>query len=231
MADDHLVVVPHSPGPLVPLDPPRRGRDELDELIDDLFPDTDEGPGAFDAALVAVGLVLLGWRLAGGPPLALAGGLVALGLGCVLPVRWLAQRLRRRRRNATARAGVPLNVGHETTARLAGAYDDLGAAAAGEAEVAAAHGALLEVATLLRGRVPSSDRERTYVTERAAAIENLAAAVRERRSAANSGDPDGPDPALVLDARAGLDALTGPDALARLDELAAEARRRPHAGR
>src|SRR5690606_10190225 len=124
-----------------------------------------------DALLVALGLGLLGWRLAGGPAVALVGGVAALGLGCVLPVRWLAQRVRRRRRNAIARTGVPLHAGHEATARLVRAYDGLGAAAS-TAEVAAAHGALLEVATLLRGRPPGSDRERAYVTERAVAIED-----------------------------------------------------------
>lgn len=231
MADDRLVVVPHSPGPLVPLDRPERGRDDLDELIDDLFPDTDEGPGSFDAALVAVGLGLVGWRLAGGPTAALVGGVVALALGCILPVRWLAQRvqrrLRRRRRDAIAATGVLLHVSHPVTARLVHAYDDLAetTGSTASAEAAAAHGALLEVATLLRGRAPGSDREREYAAERAAAIEGLGAAVRLRREPpAGGGEPDGPDPGLLIEARGELDALTGRNALTHLDELTAEAR-------
>ena len=43
----NFVVVPHRPGPLLSLDTGRsqRARDDLDELIDDLFPDVDERPG------------------------------------------------------------------------------------------------------------------------------------------------------------------------------------------
>lgn len=232
MANGRVVVVPHSPGPVTPLDPPERGRDDLDELIDELFPDTDEGPGWFDAGLVAVGLGLLGWRLAGGPVAALVAGSAALALGCILPVRWLGQRVqrrrRRRRREAIAATGVPLQAAHAATARLVRAYDDL-AAATGvtgarwdhDAEAAAAHGALLEVATLLRGRPPGSDREGEYVAVRAAAIEELTAAVRDRR---DRDGPAAPDAGLLLEARGELDALTGRNALTRLDELTAEAR-------
>jgi hypothetical protein len=247
MQSGRAVVVPHSPGPLVPLDRPQRGRDDLDELIDELFPDTDEGPGWFDAGLVALAAGLVGWRVAGGPTAALVAGGAALALGCILPLRWVGQRLQRRRhrrrREAIAATGVLLHVANPATAGLVQAYDDLaavtgtgstaGTAGAGwhhDAGTDAAHGALLEVATLLRGRAPGSDGERDYVTARAVAIEGLTAAVREardRRRAGGRADADdvaGPDPALVVEARRELEAMTGNSALSRLDELTTEAR-------
>jgi hypothetical protein len=235
MAKDRVVVVPHSPGPVVPLDRPERGRDELDELIDELFPDTDEGPGWFDVALVAAGVGLVAWRLAGGPTAALVAGGVALALGSILPVRWLGQRVQRRRhrrrREALAARGVPLQVADPATERLVRAYEDLAQATGGVgtrrehgAEFAAAHGALLEVATQLRGRMPGSDSEREYTIARAAAIEELADALRRRQDPAPAGASPGPDPELVLEARNELDAITGTNALTRLDELTAEAK-------
>jgi hypothetical protein len=91
------IVVPHAPGPLVRPDAARRDRDDLDDVIDELFPDTDEPPGWFDAGLLGVAAALIGWALAGGPGWALVVGVVCLALGVVLPVRWLWRRARARR--------------------------------------------------------------------------------------------------------------------------------------
>jgi hypothetical protein len=234
--DDGSVVVPHVPGPIVRLHRPVRSRDDLDELIDELFPDTDEGPGWFDAGLVAIAAGLVGWGLAGGPTGALVVGGIALFLGSILPVRWVWRRVDRRRQLRRQRAlvarGVPLDLGHVATAHLVRMYDDLrracagagstaGAAGASGPEVAAAHSAVLEVATLLGGRTPESADEIAYVGARAAAIERLALVMREPRAGS---EPAGPDPALVIEARNELDSLTGANALTRLDELTAEAR-------
>lgn len=237
-ADEHderrIVVVPHRPGPLVPLsrDPSAAGRrspDDLDLLIDDLFPDTEEGPSWFDLALAAVGVGLLAWgSVAGGPSWSIGLGVVALALGAILPLRWawrtVVARRESRRRSALLAVGVPLDVSAAPTARLAAAHASAlacppSADPAVAAAHAAAHAAVLEAATLLAGRVPSTPDEQSYVDARASAIESLAAALRDRPAAS------GPDASLVLEARAELDAITGSSALTRLEDLTAEARR------
>ncbi|HEX8582233.1 MAG TPA: hypothetical protein VF640_07885 [Acidimicrobiales bacterium] len=210
-----LVVVPPAPGPLVRPDGARR-RDELDDLVDELFPDSDEGPGWFDGVLVAGGGGLTAWgALAGGPAIALALGPVALALGCVLPARAMWRAGRRRRREATLGRGLPLDAADPSTARLVAAYERLLAAAGGQRAdaVAAGHGALSEVASLLRGRPPSSERERSYVAERAAAIEDLAAALAAA-----------PDRSALLAAREELDEATGTGSLVWLRSLTEEER-------
>lgn len=222
-----MIVVPHSPGPLRrPASESRRDRDELDELIDDLLPDSDERPGGFDVALLAAGLVLAGWAmLFDGPTFALVVGVIALALGCILPVRsaWRgAHRRRQARRHAsTLGRGVPMDSVHPATVRLAGAYDEL--LALGEVEsgtMAAAHSALIEAATLLHGRAPASEKELDYVEQRASAIEELVAALREA-----DGTVDGAvEHAALIEAREELDAIGEFSSLARLVELIAEAR-------
>ena len=219
-----LIVVPPVPGPLVRPDQPRRDRDELDEVIDELFPDSDEPPGWFDAGLLAAAAALIGWALAGGPGWALVVGLGCLALGVVLPARWLWRRARTAR-SARHAAGVPLPpLGDDpAVARLVQAYDSLGELVSDDADPAriAAHGAVLEVATLLAGRPAGSAAEREYVTTRAAALEDLTGALRSRPLATGA---DRLDPTLVAQARDELDALTGGGSLGRLTDLIAEAR-------
>ena len=225
-----IVVVPHRPGPLVTLSGDsaaagRRSPDDLDLLIDDLFPDTEEGPSWFDLALAAVGVGLLAWgSVAGGPSWAIGLGVVALALGAILPLRWawrtVVARRESRRRSALLAAGVPLDVSAASTARLAAAHAAaLASLPSADPAMAAAHAAVLEAATLLAGRAPSTPDEQSYVDARASAIESLTAALLDRPAAS------GPDASLVLEARAELDALTGSSALTRLEDLAAEARR------
>ena len=254
MAVDHergddrhdVVVVPHRPGPLVPLDrvrPPRE-RDDLDDLIDELVPDIDEGPGPFDLALVATGAGLLAWEAFGtAPSIVAAAGVAALGLGLILPLRTAWRRLRRRgegrRRAEVLDRGVPLVVSSPGVATLVDSYTEL----VGLTEritpsiatpaLAAAHGALAEVATLLGGRVPASEREIGYVRTRAKAVAELVATLRPSARAV-AGAPDeaehhsdvGTD--AVLSAREELDAITASSSVDRLDELTAELRDRRH---
>jgi hypothetical protein len=216
--DDRFVIVPHAPAPLVR---PGAGRDGLDDLIDELLPDTDEGPGPTDAALVAGGGAVVAWSLLGSPPVAATvAGVVALGLGCILPLRsawrWVAGRRR-------AGAGHLLRVDHDLLARLIAAHDAVDGVAAptGEAR-AAAHGAVLEVASLLEGRTPASKGETRYVAARVSALEALVAALQDL----DDGGAPAVAPDLVVEAREELDALGGVSALSRLDDVTAEIRAR-----
>lgn len=226
-----LVVVPRTPGPLVSLQAGPRDRDDLDELIDELFPDVDEPPGWFDAALLVVGAGLVVAGLIGAvPTLGLVAGLAALGIGCVLPVRvaWRSarRRLQGRRHAALLTTGVAFDTSSPEAARLLGTYRDLVAAAAGTdlegPAVAAAHGALLDAATLLDGRSPASAAERTYVDERATAIADLAETLR----AAEAGEL--PEPDTLVEARAELDELTRSSSVQWLEALIDEARTHRH---
>lgn len=219
--DDSVVIVPVTPGRVVW--PGRHSRDGLDDLIDELLPDTDEGPGPTDAALVAGGAAAVAWSVLGAPPVAVTvAGVAALGLGSILPLRagwrWLVGRRRRR--------DLRLRVDGPEVARLVTAYEALDEVpVTTDAARAAAHGALLEVATLLNGRPPTSDAERRYVAARTAAVEALVAALRELDS--EGPPPDGaPAPELVVQAREELDALGGTSALSRLDDVTAEIRDR-----
>ena len=207
-----------------------KDKDGLDDLIDELLPDTDEGPGPMDAALVAGGALAVGWSVIGTAPLpATVAGIAALGLGSILPVRSAWRWFTGRRRRAATGGGIPLRIDHPALVRLASAYDALDGlpATTGPAR-GAAHGAVLEVASLLDGRTPASDGEHRYIGVRVAAVEELVDALRAL-------DALGPTPAdeaqpvaadLVVEAREELDALGGVSALSRLDEVTAEIRAR-----
>jgi hypothetical protein len=97
--------------------------------------------------------------------------------------------------------------------------------------IAAAHGALLEAASLLGGRAPRSERESDYVDQRAISIEALVGALRESLSGnPSSGNEPVPglEPGALVDAREELDRVGGFSSLSRLDELTEEARIRRH---
>jgi hypothetical protein len=229
--DGHaIVVVPGVPGPLIELGKVnRRSRDDLDELIDELLPDSDDGPGWFDLGLIGAGVGMIGWGVVG-PRLALFFGIAALVLGCVLPIRSGWRRIERsrdaRRRSAALAGGVPMTMADPVTARLVRAYEAIIGAGVGRSAVAAAHSAVLEVASLLRGRAPASDGERAYVTERAKAIEDLAEALHERQSAATDVAPAAGDvdPAVELKVRQELEMIGGVNSLAWLKEVTDEVR-------
>lgn len=234
-----FVVVPHRPGPLVALDAGRsqRARDDLDHLIDDLFPEVEDGPGWFDALLVSVGVGLLAWTWIGElPGIVTVLGVAALALGCILPMRAAWRRARQgrehRRRQGLLERGIPIDVTSPGAAALARAYEDLLTIASdrrselGDPAIAAAHGALLEVASLLKGRSPVSERERGYVGKRSTAIAELAEVLRDapRGDDAASGDQLEIDPDALLAAREELDEIAPLNAVTRLEELIAEAR-------
>lgn len=230
--DPGFVVVPERPGLLLrPTTTAARPRDDLDEVIDELLPSVDGGPGAFDVALVAVGLGLLGWAaLADGPGWALAVGVISLGLGIVLPVRAAVQaaqdRRRRRGHRVLAAQGASLDASTPVVRRLVAAHDRLVASVADAppdlagTALGAAHDATLEVATLLEGRAPNPGPETSYVEARARAVEDLAEALDRYQP---SGDPDLDglvvDPDLRVRAYEELDALGGPTSLSRLDDV------------
>lgn len=207
---------------------PRRHRDGLDELIDEFFPDNAEGPSVTDAALIGGGGVLVGWAVLGSPPVAATvAGVVSLALGAILPVRagwrWIAARRRALHRPGHPSRGFPLRLDDPVVARLVVGYEALHPLVATTDEArAAAHGAVIEVASLLSGRVPGSDNERRYVEARATAVEALVEALTGAEPVTDVViSPD-----LVVEAREELDRLGGASALSRVDGIAAELRAR-----
>jgi len=229
-----LVVVPHVPGPLFLLDARRgRDRDDLDDLIDDLFPDVEERPGWFDAGLLVLGAGLLTWGALGGAPTSVTVlGIVAVVLGCVLPIRTMWRRSQRRqqqrRREALLAKGAPVDVSSAVTERLVEAYESL--LRLGDVRedalpaIAAAHGALLEVASLLGGRPPGSASEREYIEKRAVAVEVLSVALRELSQLEKSASGVELSPGALVEARDELDQLVAFGSVSRLEELTREVR-------
>ena len=212
-----LLVVPRSPGPLVRLTPAVAERDDLDDVLDDIFgePLTD-GPGAADVVLVLVGIVGVVLGVAGVlGQWAVVAGALAIALGLVLPLRALGSRLRRRSEAhdvaVVLGTGTPLDTSAPAVAALAAAYSRLldEAEHGGPSSLDArdlGHQTVLEVATLLRGRPPRGDAEREFVRTRADALGGL---VEDLAAARDDGSP--------------LDA--GVAALERVDELNGSVRR------
>lgn len=230
-----LVVVPWAPGAPIRLEH-SRNRDEVDELLDDVFgPDDDDGgPGWFDLLLlvggVAAGVAVLtgvlgdGWLWVAVP---------ALLLGSVLPLRtaWRAVQRRRadRARSHKLGRGLPIDAADPDVAGLLAAYDSLQVAAAeaglapiDESATAAAHTALLEAASLLRGAPPVGPAEREYVRRRAQAIEELVGVLESRRSLIATEEANAAEAAKELDRTARFEALTelddrlGPDSIEQM---------------
>lgn len=180
----HLVVVPRRTGPLADVDAAGRPADELDTAIDEMFGETtDERPGTFDAVLVVGGGGVAAWALltsAQGPLLFI--GIVTALLGIALPARSLARAARRKRQMGRRRSaigdGLPLDVAHPATRSLAEAYETcLQAAQPGvphaDEAADAAHLAVVEVASLLRGGQPVTEEEVDYVRKRTKAIKHV----------------------------------------------------------
>jgi hypothetical protein len=239
---DNIVVVPHRPGPLLPLETSnnRRGPDDLDALVDSLFPEVEERAGWVDATLAIGGAGLLAWAWIGSAPtIVTVLGIGALALGCILPLRaaWRRARRRseRRRRETLMRQGVPLDISSPRTAALTATYDALlgleqrSGRGFDDPGIAAAHSALLEVASLLNGRAPTSDRQLDYIDRRAAALNDLLAALQEIEATTDAErDDDAPalHPDALVDAREELDQIAPLNAVTRLEELIAEAKAR-----
>ncbi len=158
--------VPETVGPLL-----QSRRDQKDQLLDEMFGPADEGgPGAFDAALIAVGAGLLLWGVIAGIGLLDVLGGIALLLGLVLPARALLRRRRRRRV-----PGRPLDVSDPLIARFAAAYDAIFRSdnPARVIVTPVTHLAAVEVATLLAGAPPGGPAQRAYVGERVELLETV----------------------------------------------------------
>lgn len=217
------LLVPWSPGPLV--DPAGPGpRDELDALVDELFPADEGGPSAFDAVLAVSGLALLTWALVNsrGPGWVVAA-LALLLLGLVLPARALVSRLKSR---GSSPDYLPLDATDRSVQRLVSAYAAVVAlqpAGVPNEHVEAAHRAVVEAASLLQGRSPEVAAERDYVEARAAAVERLVAAL-EADPATQRGDRTAR--AAIAQAKDELDAAGGLGSLQALDALTREVRDR-----
>lgn len=234
-AGNPVVVVPWSPGPLVAVNSEKRGeRDELDELLDEIFGEpTREGPGAFDVALLIGGAgLVVATEVAGLSSGLLVLGIGGFGLGLILPMRDLWQRLIRRRAGRRLQTslgqGLPLSVGHPGIQALVNAYQQISGAdesttTFGLEVLEVAHLAMIEVAGLLQGRLPVGAAEQEYVATRTRALTDLARAMPRMLT---DSPPTAAADAAELEAReAGvaaireLEALTGGGSVARIDVL------------
>ena len=224
-----LLVVPHRPGPLIEL-PPERRRDEIDDVLDELFGEAPrDTPGAFDVVLIGGGAALAVAALVAGLPAWLLGlGVVCAAFGLILPLHHVWTRIVRarslRRIREVMGQGTLLDAGHRETRRLIRSYRRVERSAAhglaGDA-LESAHLALLEVAGLLRGRPPESPAEREYVAERAAAIARLADAI-ERPVAEEVTEAPIDENSLrdsAVQALRDLDERTGSGSLIRMEHL------------
>lgn len=223
---DRWVVVPARPGPLLrPSDRSGRQRDDLDELIDELLPDVDEGPGPFDVALAAIGVGLLVTGLATGATWMVVLGVLGAALGAVLPVRWVWRRSRSAQAGRATRAltdrGTVMAVDGIEVHDLISAHDALWSVAEGLTPAAtiavqgAAHQAVAEAAALLAGSAPATAEERAYVSERTRAMQDLLSDTR--RSGTDVTERDARQGRVA--AAAEIDALGGPSSLSRLADL------------
>lgn len=236
-----LVLVPRQPGPITHLRVGESGpRDELDVLVDDVFgPSTDERPGPFDLLLLGGGAALLAWALLGGAATwVVAAAIAAIVLGMALPARSLVRRYRAaaasRQVRVAERRGHVLDATSEPALALLRAHQALVDAAALPGSVHsgraldAAHLAVVEVATLLKGEPPEGAAQDEYVARRTAAIEaltrELLAAHRrwlEERAATEAGEAERRRRwvAAVTEARDELQAEDRMGSLAQLERI------------
>jgi hypothetical protein len=214
----------------------RRPRDEIDEVIDELFgPDPGGSPGKMDALLVLGGCALLLWSLLGlhstGVTVFAA---VLIFLGSVLPIRGVWRKANTwhvaRRRQAVSSRGIVLNAAHPLTRDLVSAYEQLLEVADQRSApfksdaVSAAHLALTESAALIGDAGPTTASEVEYVERRVAAVRELAREMQRHNRLVEEGCIDGLDEERSLQrtarALAGkeLDAA-GLSSLRELDDL------------
>jgi hypothetical protein len=118
---DNIVVVPHRPGPRLPIETSdnRRGPDDLDALVDGLFPEVEERAGWVDATLAIGGAGFLAWAWIGSAPtIVTVLGIGMLALGGILPLRaaWRRARRRRERRRRETLAAPGCSTRHFFTA-------------------------------------------------------------------------------------------------------------------
>jgi hypothetical protein len=227
-----VVVVPGRPGPLRRLDDAERGRDDVDDVLDDLFGEPDgRGPGIADAVLVAggAGVAAVG-VLASFPTAITVAGVAAAGLGLSLPVRsaWRRAAAQRRTRRVAAVVGdgMLLRTDDEPLLRLVAAHEQIervaGAGEQAERARSVAHGAAHEVASLLEGRLPATAAEREYVTARVLALEELAAELADP----SLPPADHRERQAVVEARREIEAIAGDSSVADAADLLRDLRRR-----
>ena len=224
------VIVPARPGPLVRLQDLERGRDEIDELLDDVFGEPDDhGPGPVDAVLIVGGLgSIIGGQAASLPTVVTVCGAAAVALGAVLPLRSLWRRVGSARRASRLQSllgdGALLRTDHPSIERLLAAHQRLLSvtaplATAPRARVHdVAHAALLEVASLLGGRAPGAQVEVDYVAARSRALEDLAATVADPRV----GDGETDRRRALVAARHEVEQLAGNSSLTDASDLSRE---------
>jgi hypothetical protein len=233
----HTVVVPSRPGPLVRLADVDGERDEIDTVLDDVFgaPD-DAGAGPLDAVLLLGGAAAVIAGLTSlVPTWVLVAGVAAFCLGAILPLRSFWRRAAAARRVARLRSmigdGVLLQAHVPEVAALVAAHARCAAGAAGlvawrRVQVdAVAHGAVLEVATLLDGRQPAVPSELQYVGARVAALDALADALARPTLGDAATDID--ERRARAEARAEVELLAGNSAVADAEALARDLRQAP----
>jgi hypothetical protein len=225
-----MVVVPKRAAPLLRLSDVDRGRDETDDLLDDLFGEVDDrGPGPVDAVLVVGGSAAVAAGLAVALPVVVTvGGVAAVGLGAVLPLRSLWRRVgsarRSRRRRSLLGDGALLRTDHPSVVHLLAAHQrlltvsDALAASPRRRVHDIAHGAVLEVASLLGGRVPGTEAEVDYVAARTRALGELAQVVADPRV----GDGEAEKRRALVEARSEIEQLAGGSSLTDASDLARE---------
>jgi hypothetical protein len=224
------VVVPARTGPLVPLRDLERGRDELDELIDDVFGESDDrGPGPVDAVLVVGGIgAIIAGQAASLPVAVTVCGSAAVALGAVLPLRSLWRKGGSERRASRLQSllgdGSLLRTDHPSVERLLAAHQRLLnvssplATTPRERVHDVAHAALLEVASLLGGRSPGPQVELDYIAARTRALKDLAATVTDPRV----GDGETDRRRALVEARHEVEQLAGSSSLTNASELSRE---------
>ena len=190
------MLVPLAPGRLVPIDQrSERPRDDLDEMVDELFGEpADVSPGPLDAVLVVLGTAILAWWLiTGQSAVVFILGVGVLLLGLVIPVRTVRQRLQQRRvarkQHALVASHQVLDATDPVVNDLTTAYAELVAAsklpatAHGSEALAAGYLAITEVTSLLDGRSPIVPEEIEYIKKRTAAVRGLAKELEQSHTA------------------------------------------------
>ncbi len=203
------------------LDQLGRNRDEVDEILDEVFGQPDErGPSAADAVLLAGGgAAIVAGQVADLPGAVTVIGACAVAFGAILPIRSLWRRSAARRRAARVRAaigdGTIVRTSNPVVQRLIAAHDRVVEQSATLAHVPSrrvadvAHAAMLEVATLLGGRSPVVPEEVGYVVARVDALDALAATITDPR--VGDGEPD--QRRALVEARQEIDHLAGTSSL------------------
>jgi hypothetical protein len=207
-----------------------RGRNEIDEVLDDVFGESDDrGPGAVDAVLVVGGLgAIVGGQAASLPAVVTVGGVAAVALGAVLPLRSLWRRAgaarRSRRLQSLLGDGVLLRIDHSSIEQLLAAHHRLLTLAASLATAprsrvqTVAHSALLEVASLLAGRQPVAEGELDYIAARSHALEDLCSTVADPRV----GDGERDRRRAIVEARHEIEELAGSSSVIDASDLSRE---------